>query len=103
MSSDGKPVTTLSGGAVVMLSHDEREQHSFDAHSWLEVVGHGWVVQPKHRIFIGPESVIAAADLDSLREAMLEERCCAQLPDSPERVAIAIGQEEDFHPDSTSL
>lgn len=32
---------------------------------------------------------------------MLQERCCAQLPGSPEWVAVAIDQGEDFHPDST--
>src|SRR5438045_5611822 len=101
MNADKLPASTPSGGATVRLSREDGEPDIVDAHHRLQVVGHGWIVQPKRSTFVGPESVIVHADTDSLREAMLQERCCAQLPSSPEWVEVAIDQSEDFHPEST--
>jgi len=96
---------TPSGGAQVFLRRDDGPDDDvpddFYAHHALRVVDHGWIIQPKHSIFVGPESAIVHADVDSLREAMLQERCCAQLPDEPEWVAIGLDRDEDFHPNST--
>ncbi|SRR5260370_19960139 len=103
MSTDHAPASTASGGAQVILNPDDHEpDDDFDAHHRLYVVDYGWIVQPKHNIFVGPESVIVEADVDSLHVAMLDEqRCCAQLPESPEWVAIGLERGEDFHPAST--
>jgi len=101
MNTDSEPASTSSGGARVFLNLDDDEPNDFHAHHQLRVVDRGWIVQPKHSIFVGPESVIVHADVDSLREAMLQQRCCARLPNSPEWVAIALDNGEDFHPDST--
>lgn len=110
MNARGAHASTPSGGAPVLLGDDDTEPDeddtgpdAFDIHNRLQVVGHGWIVQPKHSIFVGSESVVAHADVDSLRDAMLQERCCAQLPGSPEWVAIATDGADDFHPESSPL
>lgn len=108
MSADRTQAKTLSGGARVLLridedvSIDQDAPNDYDAHWQLYVVDRGWIVQPKHSIFVGSESAVGDADVDSLREAMLDERrCCGQLPDSPEPLAIALDDGENFHPESS--
>ncbi|WP_353952515.1 hypothetical protein V6K52_03460 [Knoellia sp. S7-12] len=64
----------------------------------LHVLGHGWIVQPKHHDFVASEEVIAAANIESLRAAMLDgRRCCSQLPGSTEYVHVALEHGADFH------
>jgi len=60
----------------------------------LLVVGHGWILKPKHRALVAPEAVIEHADLDSLAAAVRHpSRCCAE-PD--EVIAIAKGSPDQF-------
>lgn len=64
----------------------------------LRVHGYGWIVQPKHHDFVAPEEVIAAANIESLRVAMLDgRRCCSHLPGSTEYVHVALEEGADFH------
>lgn len=65
----------------------------------LHVVGHGWIVKPKHHSFYAPESTLARANVASLHHAMLDSRrCCSALPSEPEFIHVALASEEDFHP-----
>ncbi|TCN36865.1 hypothetical protein EV644_11229 [Kribbella orskensis] len=94
--------TTASGGARVVFNpvEDDEEDTYVDSvggyggHS-VQVVEHGWIVRPKHHSFIAIERVVAAADLDSLREAVADDRrCCSS---SPESIYIALADDPDFH------
>ena len=55
-----------SGGAIVVASEpdgDDCPPPEYDAHSWLKVIGHGWIVAPKHSGLLAPEAVLAAAEI----------------------------------------
>ncbi|MFD2093406.1 AlbA family DNA-binding domain-containing protein [Blastococcus deserti] len=97
----GSEIQTKSGGAAVIFDEEDEgyveSVGGFGGHQ-LHVLGHGWIVQPKHGAFIVPEDVISAADVDSLRLGMLDNhRCCQQLPGSTEYVNIALETGADFH------
>lgn len=92
---------SAGGGArVVFDSNDDGYVESVGGYGGhqLHILGHGWIVQPKHRDFVVPEDVVAAANIDSLRLAMLDaRRCCSQLPGSTEYIHVALQQGDDFH------
>lgn len=99
--SDGGLPHAEGGGARVIFDLDDdglvESVGGFGGHQ-LRVVGHGWVVQPKHHDFIAPETVIATASIESLRVAMLDDRrCCSQLPGSTEYIHVALEDGEAFH------
>lgn len=88
------PTPLPSGGAAVAFDTSDDDYVTsvggYGGHS-LHVLGHGWIVQPKHSNFVVAEAVIQAADVSSLRDAMLDgSRCCSRLPASPERILVAL-------------
>lgn len=92
--------STTEGATVIFDPDDNGYVESvggFGGHQ-LHVLGHGWIVQPKHHSFVAPQDVIAEANIDSLRTAMLDKRrCCSQLPFSAEYLHIALSGAEEFH------
>jgi hypothetical protein len=74
-----REVQAISVGAPVALQGEEppaRADHD------LLVVGHGRIVKPKHGCLVAPESVLSAADVDSLGAAARDpRRCCAEIPE----------------------
>jgi hypothetical protein len=92
--------STAEGAAVVFDLEDNGYVESVGGYGdhQLHVLGHGWIVQPKHHDFVAPEAVVAAADINSLRIAMLDDRrCCSQLPGATEYLHVAIDNGDSFH------
>lgn len=92
---------TASGGARVVFDVDDNG-YAESVGGWsghqLLVIGHGRIVAPKHEVFVVPETVISAADIASLHEAMLDDgRCCGSLPEKPEYIDVALESDPQFH------
>jgi hypothetical protein len=83
-------------GAPVRFPADgEVDDPAYSGGHDLVVVGHGRLAKPKHRSFVAPEAVVAAADIASLADAIRNpDRCCFQLP---EMVCIALAEPTTFN------